>query len=250
MFGSEPHRRERRTEADVRALPPLPRPDRATMCAEATCGCTLVLVVVAVLVATTESVASSLRPESYLSILGRIAILTEAAVALACLCGLMFGDPGVVKRSVSTCFPMPRQVADALEREGKVQLQHNIVEGQHEYCTRCLLWRGTKSDGCHHCSTCQRCVRAFDHHCGVFGRCIAGNGYGGNMGYFKVLISMGGAGIFTAMTFSLASMAEHITRGGDLILAVMTISMTVGSCCCCSCVMWAVANPSSAPALV
>lgn len=79
------------TEEDVLALPPLPTPDHATKLGEATCGCTLVLALIALMVSTTESVTSGLKPESSLRDLGRIAVFTEAFVALFCLGGLMFG---------------------------------------------------------------------------------------------------------------------------------------------------------------
>lgn len=42
----------------------------------------------------------------------------------------------------------------------------------------------------------------------VFGRCIAGDGFGGNMGYFKTLIMMGVLGCATCVSFM------FVTGGG------------------------------------
>ena len=162
-------------------------------------------------------------------------ILLEAAVALGCLAGLLFDDPGVVRRTAETCLPIPQQVADRLveapsapgsgrqsaaERAATVGMQ-NIVEADRTYCVRCFVWRESMgqpgvcegvASGCtgtsaatpvpmttHHCSTCQRCVRYFDHHCGVFGRCIAGRGLEGNMKYFTTIIMMGWVGAVTCV---------------------------------------------------
>lgn len=125
-------------------------------------------------------------------------IWTWALVAAGCVGYLFFGDPGEIKRSPNTCYPIPVQVAESLTQGLPMDHLRNI-EGPFasSYCVRCLVWRsGDASSGFgfgHHCNTCQRCVSGFDHHCNVFGRCIAS----GNLPFFYGLIGMLIAGVVT-----------------------------------------------------
>jgi len=170
---------------DVASLPPLPTPVYSEMRAEAACGCTLVLGIIGVLVgSTTASLAPGSMPSENETTrqLGLFLIYGEAAVAIICLLGLMWGDPGTVKRTKETCFPLPDAVAERLHNGQSLDGMSNIVEGDRVYCVRCLVWRPDQpppscvdvcnpedemSEGTHHCATCNRCVTDFDHHCGV-----------------------------------------------------------------------------------
>merc|ERR1719330_422543 len=137
-------------------------------------------------------------------------IMIEAGLAVFCVLYILFGQAGMIRRSRTTCYPMPPQV-EATLREAALQrhapdLTHlsNIYNEDRSvdrgsFCVRCLVWRPQR--GAHHCSTCQRCVTYFDHHCGVFGRCIVG----GNMCCFSLLIGLFPAAfvtMFVAMMFS------------------------------------------------
>ena len=122
----------------------------------------------------------------------------EAFIALICLIGLMFDDGAVIKRSKLTCAPTPASVKTWLQLAESSKGRKNITgDDGRVYCVRCHVWRPRDSRA-HHCATCQRCVVDFDHHCGVFGRCIAGSGFRGNMKWFVTVIAMGYAGAGTA----------------------------------------------------
>ncbi|CAJ1407812.1 unnamed protein product [Effrenium voratum] len=171
-----------------------------------------------------------------------VLIYAEAAIAVVCLLYLLFGDPGVIKRSPETCFPLPQEVATRLRRGEALEGVENIQEGDSTFCVRCLVWRPTKQrswlaeaaggkmppwlrrclpclrDGrCHHCRTCGRCVRFFDHHCGVFGRCIAGTLVSGNMPFFCTIIFMAFAG-FSTMAISLVAALVELGRANHGLL--------------------------------
>ncbi len=218
----------RGVDADVAALPPLPEQDLCQMRAEASCGNSLVLFLIFLFVAPMQAYANA--QGGNLTTMQRVwifAIYAEAATAIFCLLGLMWDDPGTIKRTPENCFPLPDIVAEKLATGQSLESVGNVTgDDGRIFCIRCLVWR--PDDGnTHHCSTCQRCVVEFDHHCGVhaasraappapahagprlprarcspvlallshtltparpwraaqvFGRCIAGDGCGGNMG--------------------------------------------------------------------
>ena len=216
----------------VSMLPPMPAPDSKLRSVEARRGMFTVLYTIAICVGLTHGVGLQV---------GRITgaawwvflalIYTMAATALLCLFGLLCGDPGVVRRSEETCFPIPEEVQCRLKDGASThEGLSNIVDGDRTYCVRCLVWRnraepsggvssllGTKVCAHaqpHHCRTCNRCVRSFDHHCGVFGRCIAGRGMRGNMKYFVLIIVMGYGGVFVTFITVAAGLIIRATREG------------------------------------
>ena len=102
----------------IHSLPPLPERHIWTMRRESAVGCTLVLILVSLLVSLTQGVALAPGDAAPRGLIwaALVLIYTEAAVALVCLLGLLFGNPGELKRSPQTCFPMPEPVADRLSR--------------------------------------------------------------------------------------------------------------------------------------
>lgn len=145
--------------------------------------------------------------------LATVLIWAEVALALSSVGYLLVGEAGVIHRSVRTCYPMPPEVEERLRMPGghasrDLARMQNLLGPAHSathgsYCVRCLVWRPpgqSKKVQPHHCKTCQRCVKDFDHHCGVFGRCIVK----GNMSCFSLLIGLVPAAFATAFIAAIA----------------------------------------------
>ena len=120
----------------VRSLPALPERHIWTMRREAVVGCTLVCLLISLLVGLTQGVAlapgaAAPRPLIWAAL---ALIYAEAAVALLCLLGLLFGNPGEVKRSPQSCFPMPERVADRLSQGESLDGLANLSSDGRTYC--------------------------------------------------------------------------------------------------------------------
>ena len=185
----------------VEELPPMPAPDLTQMRSQATTGTVVVLSLIALLAGSPHlrAVGCPSQVPGLGCNVGFALLYIESILALVCLCGLMWADPGTLKRSQERCFPLPQSVLDRLRLQQPLAGLENVYEGGNVYCVRCCIWRpdGTKA---HHCSICERCVLDFDHHCGVFGRCIAGRGWRGNMGFYKGILVCALAGLLTSLS--------------------------------------------------
>ncbi|KAL1522494.1 hypothetical protein AB1Y20_017482 [Prymnesium parvum] len=227
---------EERDSALMPKLPPLPTPDLRTQRKQSMIGIGTVLGVITLCLGVGHA---ALLPEGLSSLTVRWVLLGmlygESAIAIVCLVGILLSDPGVVKRNVRNCLPIPEEVAERLTSDSPQQEQYdaNISEGDRVYCVRCFVWRDHQAQSVgpvtrllqlrcidswlqrrfrgHHCRTCQRCVLYFDHHCGVFGRCIAGRGLTGNMGYFCTILVMGQLGWLTTIISVCLSVIYRIT---------------------------------------
>lgn len=135
-----------------------------------------------------------------------LVILIWLWAIIACLSTafILFAGAGVVKRSPSTCYPIPEEVAQRLlakPQKSFADMENIKGPAEKSYCVRCFVWRPIES---HHCQICQRCVTGFDHHCGVFGRCIVD----GNMICFKAVLTMLLLGFFTLIIAFMLSTGE------------------------------------------
>ena len=77
----------------------------------------------------------------------------DGVVMLMLVSYICFRDPGFFQREA-----MDRATLEQSKRDGNL------------HCEKCLT---LKSDSVWHCHLCECCVRHFDHHCDVFGTCIA-----------------------------------------------------------------------------
>ena len=183
------------------ALPPLQTPDYSARKRQAFSGVSGLLSFIAACVSCVTLVVSLVDVGSPTFVWAAIIIIwTEGLFATACVCGVLFADPCVVRRSAERCSPPHPEVLRRLKSGETLDgAFHSNFEEPYApfrgYCTRCFVYRSSerslaharsagvsrptcrwcglvvgrsaKKKAAHHCSTCQRCVENFDHHCGV-----------------------------------------------------------------------------------
>ncbi len=88
-------------------LPPLLRPNIAVRRKQSAIGCAVVIGTIIGCVSATHTAVWFGELSDPLPTVFVTAIWAETIVALACLLGLMFGDPGIIARSEERCTPVP-----------------------------------------------------------------------------------------------------------------------------------------------
>ena len=111
---------------------------------------------------------------------------------------------------------MPPEVAERLRAPVPETLRNiNSDDGTRMHRVRCFVWRPAGLQGRgrpHHCRV-PALRPPLDHHCGVYGRCIAGDGVrNGNLRYFFTIIIMGYYGFFTMLATCVAGLAFRWAR--------------------------------------
>ena len=209
-------------DADIQRFPPLLTPGKAQL-RESIGGSFVVLTIIAFFIGITHMI--TLRRGHHLPYYAPAAVLfvlySLAVAAITLLVGIMRSDGGAIPRTPKNCYPLPLEVAERLRAGLSMDGLPNVQDGGRTFCIRCLVWRGK---GAHHCSTCQRCVPLFDHHCGVFGRCIAGEVCAciqktdrglkfvmplGNMWQFVLIICVGGVASLVSYGFMFLSLIYY-----------------------------------------
>ena len=154
---------------------------------------------------------------------------THTTVAIIGLIIIQFTDPGIVRRSEVTCLPVPKAVSMRIDAGESLTGLGNLTDGElnRSYCVRCCVWRPPKA---HHCSICQRCVKAHDHHCAIFGQCVGGSTaqLRGNLLVFKINI---GNLLMTPVTAGAALVAlvcQEIGAWGTLLVLWPVCAISLG----------------------
>lgn len=88
-------------------LPPLFEPNYAVRRKQSAIGCSVVIGTIVGCVSATHAAVWFGELSDPLPTIFVAAIWAETIVALACLLGLMFGDPGIIARSEERCTPVP-----------------------------------------------------------------------------------------------------------------------------------------------
>uniref|UniRef100_A0A915E1T5 Palmitoyltransferase n=1 Tax=Ditylenchus dipsaci TaxID=166011 RepID=A0A915E1T5_9BILA len=90
---------------------------------------------------------------------------------VTCTVGFGFDIPQEVKDSLRDVPDLAsyNKIIKNFVNENKIPASNRNFDGGIRYCIRCAI---VKPDRTHHCSTCDKCVLKFDHHCPWVNTCI------------------------------------------------------------------------------
>ena len=239
----------------VDQLPPLPRPRDDMLRVETPRGICVVSTFIVLCIFLTHYIALTLvlpsenlddenderNPYRTGKIVFLVLVYTEAVVAMLCTVGILYADSAVIHRSLETCNPLPKAVESWVVSEPTAPRPKGLdpyLRGADKrlYCTKCLVWRKPGVPN-YHCPICQRCCANHDHHCNVFGRCIAGtrkfwkpNSNRGNLVYFYGILTTGGWAFFTV--FAAFLYAFSIRYRPEYAIPICIAIFLVISCFC------------------